>query len=43
MLAGTDADAQELAHEVRLQQVSGQTAIKFLEQLWNRDLSGLRP
>ena len=43
MLAGTDAEAQELAHEVRLQQVSGQTAIKFAEQLWNRDLSGLDP
>jgi alkanesulfonate monooxygenase SsuD/methylene tetrahydromethanopterin reductase-like flavin-dependent oxidoreductase (luciferase family) len=28
---------------VRLQQVSGQTAIKFLEQLWNRDLSGYDP
>src|SRR5450755_227086 len=31
------------AREVRLQQVSGQTAIKFLEQLWNRDLSGYDP
>src|SRR6202034_3962036 len=40
VLAGTDAEAAELAQEVRLQQVSGQTAIKFLEQLWNRDLSG---
>jgi alkanesulfonate monooxygenase SsuD/methylene tetrahydromethanopterin reductase-like flavin-dependent oxidoreductase (luciferase family) len=28
---------------VRLQQVSGQTAIKFLEQLWNRDLSSYDP
>ncbi len=43
VLADTDAQAQELAHEVRLQQVSGQTAIKFLEQLWNRDLSGYDP
>jgi FMN-dependent oxidoreductase (nitrilotriacetate monooxygenase family) len=43
VLAETDDDAQELAHEVRLQQVSGQTAIKFLEQLWNRDLSGYDP
>ncbi len=43
VLADTDAEAQELAREVRLQQVSGQTAIKFAEQLWNRDLSGLRP
>ena len=32
-----------LAREIRLQQVSGQTAIKFLEQLWNRDLSGHDP
>ncbi len=43
VLAGTDAEAQELAREVRRQQVSGQTAIKFAEQLWNRDLSGLDP
>lgn len=43
VLGDTDAEAQELAHEVRLQQVSGETAIKFLEQLWNRDLSGHDP
>ena len=43
MLGDTDAEAAELAQEVRLQQVSGQTAIKFLEQLWNRDLSGYDP
>jgi FMN-dependent oxidoreductase (nitrilotriacetate monooxygenase family) len=43
VLAGTDAEAAELAREVRHQQVSGQTAIKFLEQLWNRDLSGYDP
>ena len=43
VLADTDAEAAELAQEVRLQQVSGQTAIKFLEQLWNRDLSGYDP
>jgi FMN-dependent oxidoreductase (nitrilotriacetate monooxygenase family) len=43
VLGDTDAQAQELAHEVRLQQVSGQTAIKFLEQLWNRDLSAYDP
>ena len=43
VLAGTDDEAAELAQEVRLQQVSGQTAIKFLEQLWNRDLSGYDP
>ena len=28
---------------MRLQQVSGQTAIAFLEQLWNRDLSAYDP
>ena len=43
VLAATDADARELAHEVRLQQVSGATAIAFLEQLWNRDLSAYDP
>jgi FMN-dependent oxidoreductase (nitrilotriacetate monooxygenase family) len=43
VLGDTGADAQELAREVRFQQVSGQTAIKFLEQLWNRDLSGYDP
>jgi FMN-dependent oxidoreductase (nitrilotriacetate monooxygenase family) len=42
-LADTDAEARDLAHEVRLQQVSGATAIAFLEQLWNRDLSGYDP
>ena len=39
MLGDTDAEAREKAYEIRRQQVSGQTAIKFLEQLWNRDLS----
>jgi FMN-dependent oxidoreductase (nitrilotriacetate monooxygenase family) len=43
VLAGTDADAADLAHQVRRQQVSGATAIAFLEQLWNRDLSGYDP
>jgi FMN-dependent oxidoreductase (nitrilotriacetate monooxygenase family) len=43
VLADTDAEARELAKEVRLQQVSGATAIAFLEQLWNRDLSGYDP
>src|SRR5580692_4059416 len=43
VLADSDAEAVERAREVRLQQVSGQTAIKFLEQLWNRDLSGYDP
>jgi len=43
VLGDSDADAQELAKEIRLQQVSGQTAIKLLEQLWNRDLSAYDP
>jgi FMN-dependent oxidoreductase (nitrilotriacetate monooxygenase family) len=43
VLGDTDADAHERAHVVRLQQVSGQTAINFLEQLWNTDLSGYDP
>lgn len=43
VLGDTDAEAHERAHEIRMQQVSGQTAIKFLEQLWNRDLSDHDP
>ncbi|MEV7616609.1 NtaA/DmoA family FMN-dependent monooxygenase [Streptomyces sp. NPDC089799] len=39
VLGDTDAEARELAHEVRRSQVSGQTAIKYLEHVWNRDLS----
>jgi FMN-dependent oxidoreductase (nitrilotriacetate monooxygenase family) len=43
VLGDTDAEASELADIVRHQQVSGQTAIKLLEQVWNRDLSGYDP
>ncbi|BCB83817.1 NtaA/DmoA family FMN-dependent monooxygenase [Phytohabitans suffuscus] len=43
VLGDTDADAQERARVVRRQQVSGQTAIRHLEQLWNRDLSAYDP
>jgi FMN-dependent oxidoreductase (nitrilotriacetate monooxygenase family) len=43
ILADTDEEAEEQARVVRFQQVSGQTAIKFLEQLWNRDLSSYDP
>jgi FMN-dependent oxidoreductase (nitrilotriacetate monooxygenase family) len=43
VLGDTDADARERATVIRRQQVSGQTAIKFLEQLWNRDLSSYDP
>jgi FMN-dependent oxidoreductase (nitrilotriacetate monooxygenase family) len=43
VLGDTDADALERAAEVRRQQVSPQTAILLLEQVWNRDLSGYDP
>jgi FMN-dependent oxidoreductase (nitrilotriacetate monooxygenase family) len=43
VLADTDAEAHELAREVRRQQVSPQTAIRLLEQVWNRDLSAYDP
>ncbi len=43
VIGDTDAEAAGIAHEVRLAQVSPQTAIKFLEQLWNRDLSDHDP
>ncbi|MDT5277572.1 MAG: hypothetical protein QOG95_4504, partial [Mycobacterium sp.] len=43
VIGDTDAEADEIAREVRLAQVSPQTAIKFLEQLWNRDLSDHDP
>ncbi len=43
VLGDTEADAIERAAVIRRQQVSGQTAILFLEQVWNRDLSDLRP
>jgi alkanesulfonate monooxygenase SsuD/methylene tetrahydromethanopterin reductase-like flavin-dependent oxidoreductase (luciferase family) len=40
VLGDSDADAQEKAHHIRRRQVSPQTAILLLEQLWNTDLSG---
>ncbi|MGK5682781.1 NtaA/DmoA family FMN-dependent monooxygenase [Actinoplanes sp. URMC 104] len=43
VLGDTDTEAQEQARIVRRQQVSGATAIKVLEQLWNRDLSAYDP
>jgi FMN-dependent oxidoreductase (nitrilotriacetate monooxygenase family) len=43
VVGDTDAEAAELAHEIRRQQVSGQTALRFLEQVWNRDLSAHDP
>ena len=43
VLGDTQAEAHERAAVVRRQQVSGQTAILFLEHVWNRDLSHLDP
>ncbi|MYV52771.1 NtaA/DmoA family FMN-dependent monooxygenase [Streptomyces sp. SID3212] len=43
VLGDSPADAEEKAALVRRQQVSGQTAIKLLEQVWNRDLSAYDP
>jgi FMN-dependent oxidoreductase (nitrilotriacetate monooxygenase family) len=43
VLGDTDAEAQEQADVVRHQQVSGATAIRFLEQVWNRDLTSYDP
>ncbi|ROQ59352.1 FMN-dependent oxidoreductase (nitrilotriacetate monooxygenase family) [Streptomyces sp. 840.1] len=43
VLGDTDAEAEEQAREVRRLQVSGATAIKHLEFVWNRDLSGYDP
>ncbi|WP_042445921.1 LLM class flavin-dependent oxidoreductase, partial [Streptacidiphilus jiangxiensis] len=43
VLGDTEADAHERARVIRHQQVSGQTAIRLLEQLWNRDLSAYDP
>jgi alkanesulfonate monooxygenase SsuD/methylene tetrahydromethanopterin reductase-like flavin-dependent oxidoreductase (luciferase family) len=38
VLGDTEAEAQELAREVRRAQVSPQTALRFIEQLWNTEL-----
>ncbi|MEU6159210.1 NtaA/DmoA family FMN-dependent monooxygenase [Streptomyces sp. NPDC047130] len=43
VVADTDHEAAELAREVRRQQVSGATALRHLEFVWNRDLSGYDP
>ncbi|MFF4972576.1 NtaA/DmoA family FMN-dependent monooxygenase [Streptomyces sp. NPDC001083] len=43
VLGDTDTEAEELSREVRRQQVSGATAIRHLEFVWNRDLSGYDP
>jgi FMN-dependent oxidoreductase (nitrilotriacetate monooxygenase family) len=43
VLGDSAEDAEERADHVRRQQVGGQTAIAFLEQVWGRDLSGYDP
>ncbi|GHJ36488.1 NtaA/DmoA family FMN-dependent monooxygenase [Streptomyces sp. TS71-3] len=43
VLGDTDEEAHELAREVRRRQVSGATAIRHLEFVWNRDLSAYDP
>ncbi len=43
VLGDTPQDAEERAAQVRRLQVSGPTAIQFLERVWNRDLSEYDP
>ncbi|WP_183517098.1 NtaA/DmoA family FMN-dependent monooxygenase [Mycolicibacterium sp. BK634] len=43
VLGDSATDAEEKARHIRYQQVSPQTAIAMLEQVWQRDLSGYDP
>ncbi|MFD6099300.1 LLM class flavin-dependent oxidoreductase [Nocardiopsis flavescens] len=43
VLGDTPAEAEERARAIRYQQVSGATAIRFVEQVWGRDLSEYDP
>jgi FMN-dependent oxidoreductase (nitrilotriacetate monooxygenase family) len=43
VLGDTADEARERARHIREQQVSGPTAIAFLEQVWGRDLSAYEP
>jgi FMN-dependent oxidoreductase (nitrilotriacetate monooxygenase family) len=43
VVGDTESDAHERAAAIRLQQVSPQGAIAFLEQVWGRDLSNYDP
>ncbi|MFE3228552.1 NtaA/DmoA family FMN-dependent monooxygenase [Nocardia sp. NPDC059228] len=43
VLGDTEAEAVEKYHAIRNEQVTGQTALILLEQIWNRDLSGYDP
>jgi FMN-dependent oxidoreductase (nitrilotriacetate monooxygenase family) len=38
VLGDTDAEAADIARDIRRAQVSPQTALRFIEQLWNREL-----
>ncbi|WP_300612787.1 NtaA/DmoA family FMN-dependent monooxygenase [Trebonia sp.] len=40
VLADTDAEAAQVARQVRRAQVSPQTALRLIEQLWNTELPG---
>ena len=43
VLGTSEADAIEKYRDIRNQQVTGQTALILLEQIWNRDLSAYDP
>ena len=43
VIGDSEADAREKYLDIRDQQVTGQTALILLEQLWNRDLSAYDP
>jgi FMN-dependent oxidoreductase (nitrilotriacetate monooxygenase family) len=43
VVGDTDADAAELAAHIRMQQVSPQGALAFVEQVWGADLSSCDP
>lgn len=43
VIGDTDAEAREKYREVRLAQITPQTAIAYLEQFWGRDLSEYDP
>ncbi|MBF6497643.1 NtaA/DmoA family FMN-dependent monooxygenase [Nocardia cyriacigeorgica] len=43
VLGDTEAEAIEKYHTIRDEQVTGQTALILLEQIWNRDLSAYDP
>ena len=43
VLGDTETEAWEKYREIRNQQVTGQTALILLEQIWNRDLSAFDP